>query len=355
MGGIAKGGMGGNMGTIGKVVSLSGDPIMGSALEGKQGESYMPDWQSRALDLGFDEAEFASGKRGVSSEGNELMRTILAGGDGLKQYTTGSSGMQRAWAESPLLGNLLAQELLQKGPVSSMTYGKEGELSKALADVDKMRKPDAYGLTPSDQTAYGQMSGDLARMFGQSEKGLAGDLSARGLAGAESGVAGKAYSGLQGNKMEQFAGLQRQIADQAMQRAIQRDQMLRNYALQMQGNASRDIDAQFGRQLAGVGSTRNAIFGAAGLEQQRNLGKMQADMAAMQDKRGAYEPGAFDMLQGGLKNSAYQVGAAPGNFAGNFSGALGSSYGGGGGKSQDYTQPQQKSGRFSQQGSGGQP
>lgn len=309
------------MGAIGKAVSG-----FGKSLAGGQGDYYKPQFDEEMYNLMKDESNAAAFES--TPYQTDYLAALNAGGDGFSKLSGAPARMQRAVAESPIAGTLLAQDILQRGPISSMIYGKQGELAKALADVDAMRKPSAYGLQAGDQTAYGQMSGELARMFGQSEKGLASDLAARGLAGAESGVAGKAYSGLQGNKLEQFAGLQRQIADQAMQRAMQRDAMLRNYAMGMQEMSGRDIQNQFGRQLAGNASARGAISGAANLEQSQNQMKNQAQLASLQDMRSAYQPGLLDMQAAGMKNAQYNFAAAPGTAAQNFAGSFGSAAGG---------------------------
>lgn len=299
------------MGGIGKSI--------GGFLSGEQGEYYQPSYDIDAYKWMQDEARATTGKAGQE----EYLKKALEGQYGMEDVSQLSPAQQRALAENPLIGSMLAQEALQRGQITGQMYGKGGELSKALADVQGMRGPDAYKLKPEDYTAYGQMSGELARAFGGAESDLSQQLAARGLAGAGSGAAMAGYGQLQGNKSEQLAGLQRQIADQSMARAMQKDQMLRNYALQMQQMAGGDIQNQFGRQMAGVGSARNMLQAARESEHQQNVLRNQAEQASMQSKREGYSPGFFEMGAAGLKNSAYNIGASPGKFASSAAGSAG--------------------------------
>jgi len=99
------------------------------------------------------------------------------------------------------------------------------------------------GLTAQDHTAYGQASGDIARMFGQHDQSLAQALSDRGL--SNSGVAGSAFSNSLGNKNEQLAGLQTQIAANREQLNQQKLNSLRQFTSQLGAQAQNAVGQQY--------------------------------------------------------------------------------------------------------------
>lgn len=321
------------MGFVGKQIGG-----LGKTLSGGQGDFYQPSYKDDAYKQSQMEATTAGqGRYGTNymadlAEGktsDQALANMWAGLKGLGGDQGGAG--ERAAISDPIMGSIIAQQQLQQGPLTSALYGGAGgsELSRALADVQKTRDPGYYSLNADDQTSYGQQSGNLARMFGQGEQDLAQSLANRGLGGAASGVAGQQFSGLQGNKMEQFAGLQRQIADQAMQRQMQQSQMLRNYAQTMAGQQASDIGAQYGRQSGGVEATRDQLQQMTKNEMSQNQMQNADAQASMADKRAAYAPGFGEMLGAGLNQSGQMIGSAPGTFAQSFAGGAGSALSGG--------------------------
>lgn len=325
-------------GAVGGLVASGAGSGIAKSLRGGQGDFYQP----TNKDAAYNQAQAESDTAAKQSYGADYMRDLQQGTSPEKamreiwerQASITDNNLkgpqERAIMSDPLLGSIIAQQQLQSGPLTSALYGGKGgsELSRALEDVNKTREPGYYGLNEGDQTAYGQSSGQLARMFGQGEQDLAQSLANRGLGAAPSGVAGQQFSGLQGNKMEQFAGLQRQIADQAMQRQMQQSQMLRNYATGLAGQQSGDIQAQYGRQMQGVQTGREPILNMANLEQQNNNMTNQQNMASMQDKRASYAPGFGEMFGAGLNQSGQMIGSAPGTFVQGAAGKAGAGMGG---------------------------
>lgn len=174
-----------------------------------------------------------------------------------------------------ITGSNIASEFVRNNPLSSGLFGAGGiqDQSQARygalntqADQDRLAlsgRDQSYGLQDSDLAAYGQASGNIGRMFGGMEQNLAQSLADRGLASAPSGAAGGAFSGLMGNKMEQLAKSQFDIAqarintakDLASQRAANtlQQQSSNNSLMYNLGNLGQEaMNTQYGRQLAGA-------------------------------------------------------------------------------------------------------
>lgn len=134
---------------------------------------------------------------------------------------------------------------VQNNPILGQLFGPQGTMGRTAQDEQNLASR-GYSLQPEDYEAYGQASGNIARMFGQSEQGLAQDLANRGL--SNSGVAGQQFSGLFGNKQEQLAQLQTQIAQRRMdmnnQRLAQTRQFLGQLGAQAQGAIGQANDIQ---------------------------------------------------------------------------------------------------------------
>lgn len=160
-------------------------------------------------------------------------------------------------------------------------YGGNGQdnlLSRTLGD-EKNLNSTGWQLNDQDRTAYGQASGDIARMFGQNEQSLSQALSDRGL--SNSGVAGQAFSNSLGNKNEQLGQLQAQIAQHRMEMNQQRLAQTRNFLGQLGGQAQTAIQSQFGRNIAqsedamNRGKAAEDYLGNIQNQSNENLGQQQ--------------------------------------------------------------------------------
>lgn len=125
-----------------------------------------------------------------------------------------------------------SQEVMADPRFAALFDEKTGQLGSALSEASNLQSR-GYSLQPEDYEAYGQASGDIARMFGSAESGLAQALAARGL--SRSGAAPRAFMTSQGNKMEQLAKLQTNIAQKRMDTNMQRLNQTRNYINQLTG------------------------------------------------------------------------------------------------------------------------
>lgn len=132
----------------------------------------------------------------------------------------GSSNFLKAVSEDPVASNNMAKEQLLSDPTVSGLYGDNG-LQRKMADVagnlgqdreSLFGRDESYGLNSGDLQAYGQAQGEVERLFGNQEQQAAQSLSNRGLGAAPSGAAGALFSGIAGNKNEQLAKAQMQIA-----------------------------------------------------------------------------------------------------------------------------------------------
>jgi hypothetical protein len=227
-----------------------------------------------------------------------------------------------------------ASQFVQDDPVLGRLFGKEGLQADTLADLDKARGEESrlssqgYKLQPEDFEAYGQASGDIARLFGQSEQDLSQSLAARGLSQAPSGAAAREFSGLQGNKMEMLAKAQTNIADQRMKNTMDRLNSTRNFMSQL-GNQSTQlgqlgnqaIGDQFGRQRSKLDDLSGVARAEQGVNQQR--------AQSLQDKRDSQGQTLFGSLGRGL-SKAFE--AAPGQLVGSLFG----------GKNQDKGEPRNR-------------
>lgn len=140
---------------------------------------------------------------------------------------------QTAYAGDP------TKEVQNNGILGGL-FGAGGTMDRANAEEQRLASQ-GYNLTPEDHEAYGQASGNIARQFGQSDKSLATALSNRGL--SNSGVAGASFTGLQGNKDEQLAGLQHSIADSRMKMNQERLNQTRSFLSSLGTQANTDINS----------------------------------------------------------------------------------------------------------------
>lgn len=134
-----------------------------------------------------------------------------------------------------------ASQQVQSNPLLSGLFGKGGTLDRTIGQEQSLGSK-GFSLQPEDHEAYGQASGDIARMFGQNDQSLAQALSDRGL--SSSGVAGQQFSGSLGNKNEQLAKIQTDIAQKRMQMNNDRLNQTRNFLTQMGGQAQNALNSQ---------------------------------------------------------------------------------------------------------------
>jgi len=179
--------------------------------------------------LGKQKSGGVTGNLGVSPEQSQQLSDAMAKGF-LSEAPT-SAGAETAVTQSPIFGQL---------------YGQGGTLGRTTAEEQQLASQ-GFNLTPEDRTAYGQISGDISRQFGESGQSLAQALADRGL--SSSGVAGKEFSGLEGNKQEQLAQLQQQIANNRYQMNLQRLGQTRNFLSQLGSGAQQAIQGEYGREL----------------------------------------------------------------------------------------------------------
>jgi hypothetical protein len=155
-------------------------------------------------------------------------RSTLTSGGSLSDALKGGLGTDELnqLATGPLTGSLVAQQQAMNDSLLAGLYGKGGQMEGAEAEANRLQNQ-GYKLQPEDYEAYGQASGNVARMFGQQEQSLAQALASRGLAAGGSGAGTAQFTGLMGNKYEQLGQMQRQIADNRMQNTMQRLQQTR--------------------------------------------------------------------------------------------------------------------------------
>lgn len=316
------------MGLFDAIKGIGGIPGLGIAygknpitkalgLDGAQGDYFEASNGNQALaDIMARDA--ISGNAGVNSgianygQGKVDLATALKSG--------GLSGVQQAElrnliASDPLSGSRFASDQVMADPNGARMFGTgDSALSRALAE-DKQLAQQGYQLNQDDHTAYGQISGDIARMFGNQENQTARSLASRGLAAAPSGAAGAAFSGLAGNKNEQLAKAQMDIASQRFDRTMQRRQQLANTQTDLNGQYQGAVQNQFGRQMAGVQQSRNNLENAAGLQTDQNKAANAANLDSNVDKRGAKGKTLLQGFGTGLFGSAVAAGNVPGKMA----------------------------------------
>lgn len=310
---------------LGKIINAVGGLF---GLGGGQGEHLQAQTQNEALQ------QMAERQKIFGNE--EVMRSLrdygLGSMDSRTALTrTGLTGpqldeFQTQFAVDPLSGSRFATEQVQQNPILGSLFGKGASMDRAAAEEQQLASR-GYSLQPEDYEAYGQASGNVARLFGQQEQGLAQSLARRGLGASASGAALSGYAGLAGNKNEQLAQIQRQIADQRMNMNLQRLSQTRNYLTNMGQLGAQSIDQQFNRQLQGAQFKRQGLSDLAGKTTAQRSMENEANLAAIQDKRNAEKASLMDAVGGGILsgvstrvsnivgggNEAKAMGAASGN------------------------------------------
>jgi hypothetical protein len=180
----------------------------------------------------------------------------------------------------PTTGTLAATDQVKDNDLFKGMFG-EGGLNDRLGTEEQDLAKRGFSLQPEDYEAYGQASGETARMFGAEEQGLAQALAARGLSAAPSGAAGVGFSGLMGNKSERLAGAQRKIADDRMKMNQQRLDSTRGFMMEGNKLAQAAVGDQFSRNRQGVNDYQNTLKDSAHaaqmLQGQENTGIEQVE------------------------------------------------------------------------------
>ncbi len=236
------------------------------------------------------------------AQGNGSSNDVLgsmdmgAGGNaGLNQQ------MQNALATGPTTGSRYATEQVGDNAILGGLYGQGGQLSQAEGKLTDLQNQ-GFNLTPGDQTMYGQMSGDIARQFGNQGNQATQNLASRGL--SSSGAAGAAFSGLAGNQNEQLANAQQQIAQQRYQNTMGQIGQYQNFVNSMGVNAGNAINQQYGRQQSGVNTQMGGLEAAAqeanASDQTANQGNMAQFDANMKNKPQNFMDAATGAASGGM-------------------------------------------------------
>lgn len=212
------------------------------------------------------------------------------------------NGAMNNFLSNGATGSMFASNQVQNDPIMGQLYGQGGALSRAVGKEQQLQNQ-GYQLTPEDQTMYGQVSGDVARLFGQQENAAANSLAMRGLSAAPSGAAGATFSGLAGNKNEMLAKAQQNIMQQRYQNTIQQIGQQQQFINSLGAQGQNAIQQQYGRQLAGSNQYWSNLMGGAKAQQDQNAGGLDAKKFNAENQ----SAGVGDMAQG-------MMGAAMGGF-----------------------------------------
>lgn len=232
--------------------------------------------------------------------------------------------MRDALATDSMTGSKFATEQVMNSPLLGQLFGKDGALSRSVGKEQELQNR-GFSLQPEDKEAYGQISGDIARMFGQTENSMAQSLANRGLAAAPSGAAGAMFSGAAGNKNEQLAKAQMGIAQKRMQDTMQRIQQQQQFISQLGNQAAGAVQDQFGRQTAGASNMRDSLSKQAQMQAAQNNAQNEYAMKSA-EYNSANTPlnfmdyattGVGQGIQGGLKSSTSSMFGGGGGMPGN--------------------------------------
>lgn len=274
------------------------------------------------------EADILAGKGDKARELRDKSRLYMGGNIGLED------ALENLWDTpvareqlflDPTTGSRAAADQIRMNPILGQVYGKDGSFERAGAEEEELASR-GFSLQPEDYEAYGQASGDIARLFGQQEQNLAQALANRGLSSADSGAALKGYAGLYGNKNEQLASAQRNIANDRMRMNLERLGQTRNYLSNLTGLGQQAIQDQFSRNMAGAQSRRGSMadqyereFRAHQELQKNRQAKAGMDMQASQPGLlGSISQGIMGGVSGGLSSGI--GGQVKGLFGGGSSG-----------------------------------
>lgn len=182
-------------------------------------------------------------KGGGANPGNLLipndpnLNTAMASTAG--QFGSGSGPYSEYYNPDTMFQSAARQ--IQNNLLLSQSFGQNGLMNQTGNQISSLMNQ-GFQLTPEDRTAYGQISGDIARQFDSSDQSLANALAARGL--SSSGVANMDFAGSEGNKREQLAQQQQQIAQNRMQMAQNQLNSARNFYGQLQQQGMNQLNNQ---------------------------------------------------------------------------------------------------------------
>jgi len=206
---------------------------------------------------------------------------------------------QAALASSPIGSTQVASAQLRSDPLTAGQFGEGGSLSQALAQ-EKDLGSRGFSLQPEDYEAYGQASGDIARLFGSQEQSLAQSLANRGLASGNSGAMQAQFTGLQGNKNEQLGQMQRQIADDRMKSNLERLNSTRQYLTNLGGLGQQALSGIRSANMAGMDQMRGTANDLSSGQRGDFSAQESVNQASMASKLANKEQNLGDAIAGGL-------------------------------------------------------
>ena len=321
------------MGAIGSALGFGnvGDYYKAGSVNGPRQQQFDEAAQTGEKEMAaMRDAGMAQALQGYATGGTSLA-------DALQQVTNHPQGYarQQEFATSPLAAGRFAQEQVGTGPLTGRLFGTgDSALSRAMSEEQQYAKPEASRLGENEYTQYGQLAGQAARLSGQQEQSLAQMLAARGLSSAPSGAAGAAFSGLAGNKFEQLAGIQQNIARQKFQDTMTRLQSARDLMTNLAGQQQNAINSQLQSQFQGRAASEAAraqrmgeLQASAGGELNRLTQQQQLAMQEAASRAAATTPTLGEAFGRGLLGSAEMIGASPGTGAQSFSQEFGGGLG----------------------------
>lgn len=299
---------------------ISAEDITGqrSAMEGEQ--------STRAGVAG--RSGIANALRQLGSGQMSLEDFMAKGEDGAVQDQLRQLGLTDAMS-----GRRLAGEAVRGDPTSNLLFGEQG-LAQDLSAEGKRLAETGGRMTASDEEAFGQASDRIARLAAQQEQGLAQQLAGRGFGRGASGVAGAAFSGLQGNKFEQLARAQQQIASDRKEKQLQQLQENRRMQAQLGQQYGQELGAQFGRAQSArqMGQQERQTQAQSDMQnramQQQQLNEQFAQK--QQTARKGFFRNMGDALTSGMSEGlAFMSGGGIDDVAGAFAGGMGKAAGSG--------------------------
>jgi hypothetical protein len=278
--------------------------------------------QLQKLISGVEGAGLAGEKSGAGAElGSwkgqlEQLQAKIREIDSAPQYDQGN--MMELFS-NPLTAGKAAAEQVQGNDLFKGMFGKGGIQEQRQAEETNLATR-GYSLQPEDYEAFGQASDNIARQFGTQENNLAQALASRGLSTGASGAAGVSYSGLQGNKMEQLAQSQRQIAGDRMKMNLERLNSVRGFVDSANRGAQSAFDSQKASNQQGHENYYNKLKDAV------SAGQIEQgqENAAFEQREATKGPSVGEVL-GGVASAG--LGAVTGGLGAGVGGAIGQGLG----------------------------
>lgn len=237
--------------------------------------------------------------------------------DALNKYVTDNPDSQ---ALDPTKGSQYATQQVLDNPILGSLFSKGGTLNQAEDKLSQLNNQ-GFELRPEDFSAYGQTSGDIARLFGKQEQSAAQSLADRGLAAGPSGSASAMFSGLSGNRDEMLAKAQTDIMNSRVQSTLQQIAQQQQMVQALGSQGANDINQQFGRSLQGAQQKVSGLASAAGLQENQNAQQNSYNMQAADFNNQNRPKNIGDFATSGF-GQGIQAGSG---------GAFASMFGGGGG------------------------